>query len=138
MHSCRVSLHDSGLGINVDNQSGKVVTFTVYETVGVVRRIRSNTDAAAHVVCYFQLTFPEIVVDRFLTEREHTHSDTSDLEMSFGDKFFFRGVYFYDFTFFGISVETGDSTGENPGVKSFERLFFAGFEVYFMHDVLFI
>ena len=52
--------------------------------------------------------------------------------MPCGDKFFFRGVYFYYFTFFGFSVETGDCTGENPGVKSFERLFFAGFEVYFM------
>ena len=63
--------------------------------------------------------FPEIMVDRFLPERKHTYGDTSDLEVSFGDKFFLGGVYFYNFTFFGFSVETGDSTGENPGVKSF-------------------
>ena len=48
-------------------------------------------------------------------ERQYAHSNTSDLEMSFGNKFFFGGVYFYNFTFIGLSVKTGDSTGKNPG-----------------------
>ena len=126
-------LHDSGLGINVNYQSREIIPFTMYKAIRVVGRVRGNADASAHVIRYFQFTFPEIVADRFLTERKHTYGNTSDLEMPFGDKFFFRGVYFYYFTFFGFSVETGDCTGENPGVKSFERLFFAGFEVYFMH-----
>ena len=133
-----MSLHDGSFGININHQSGEIVTFTVYETIGVIDRIDSDSNGTTHVVCNFQFAFPEIMVDRFLPERKHTYSDTSDLEVSFGDKFFLGGVYFYNFTFFGFSVETGDSTGENPGVKSFQRLFFTGFEVYFMHSVLFI
>ena len=77
------------------------------------------TDSTTHIIGNLQFTFPEIVVDGFLTEREHTYSDTSDLEMSFGYKFLLRSVYFYNFTFFGFSIETSDCSGENPGMKSF-------------------
>ena len=82
-------LHNGSLGIDIDNQSGKIVSFTVYQTIGIIGRIRGDTDTAAHIVCYFQLTLPEIVIDRFLLKRKHTYSDTSDLEVSFGYKFFF-------------------------------------------------
>ena len=97
------------------------------EPVSVVGRIGGDADTATHIVCYFQFAFPKIVIDRFLMERQYAHSNTSDLEMSFGNKFFFGGVYFYNFTFIGLSVKTGDSTGKNPGVESLKRIFFTGF-----------
>jgi len=84
-----VCLHNSGFGINVNHQSGEIVSFTVNETVSVVGRISGDADTAAHIVCNFQFAFPKIVIDRFLAERQYAHSNTSDLEMPFGNKFFF-------------------------------------------------
>ena len=119
MHSCRVRLHDGSPGIDVDDQSGQIVSLTVHETIGVIGGIDCDTDSTTHIIGDLQFTFPEIVVDGFLTERKHTYGDTSDLKMSFGYKFLLRSVYFYNFTFFGFSIETSDCSGENPGVKSF-------------------
>ena len=50
MHSCGVRLHDGSPGINVDDQSGQVISFTMYETIGVIGRIDCDTDTAAHLV----------------------------------------------------------------------------------------
>ena len=119
MHSCGVRLHDGSPGINVNDQPRQIVSLTVYKTVGVIGGIDCDTDSTTHIIGNLQFTFPEIVVDGFLTEREHTYGDTSDLEMSFGYKFLLRSVYFYNFTFFGFSIETSDCSGENPGMKSF-------------------
>ena len=64
-------------------------TKAIAAAISVVGRIGGDADTATHIVCYFQFAFPKTVIDRFLMERQYAHSNTSDLEMSFGNKFFF-------------------------------------------------
>jgi len=84
-----VCLHHSSPGINIDNESGQIIAFSMYQAIGIVGRIGSDANTASHVVGHFQFVFPEIVVNLFLFERKYTYSNTSDLEMPFGNKFFF-------------------------------------------------
>ncbi len=63
-----MSLHDSRLAINVDNQSRHVVALAMHEAVGVVHRVVDDADGAAHVESRLQLALPEGVVDFLVVE----------------------------------------------------------------------
>ena len=132
VHAGRVCLHDGGMVVHVDNQSGQVITLAVYQTVGVVLRIAQHAQGTAEVFGHLQAAYPERVVDGFLTEGQHTHGDAANLEMSAGNEFFLGGVDIYYFTFFRLSFHAGDGAGKDPGMKTLERFFLSGFEKYFL------
>ena len=57
-----MGLHDGRLAITVDDQSGEVVTLTVYKSVGVILGIVGNSDGNAHLECRCQAALPELFI----------------------------------------------------------------------------
>ena len=136
VHPGGVGLHHGGAGIDVDDQAGQVVAFAVHQTVSIVVWTSDEADAAAHIQGDFQASVPKVAVDGFvLPEGEHAHGDAPNLEVAFGDEFFFCGVDFHHFAFFGLSVHAGDGAGEHPRVKALQGFLFSGFQVDFIHYI---
>ena len=121
VHTGRVGLHHGGAGIDVDDQSGQVVAFTMYQPVGVVIGALGNTDAAAHVVGGAQLAFPEFGINGFVGIKcQYAYGNAANLKMSFGYEFLFGSIDFHHFALFGLTVNVGNGSREYPGVKAFQ------------------
>ena len=111
MHTGRVCLHYGRAGININDQAGKVISLAMYQSVSVVSRIFSNTNAATHLIGNTEFAFPKIRINSFiLMKRKHAHGDAAYLEMSLGYEFLLGSVDFNYFTFFGFTVEMSDGT----------------------------
>ena len=138
MHTHAVCLHDGRLAVAVDDQSGQVVAFSVYESVGVVVGIVGNADADAHVESGLQAFVPERFVDGPFVEREHAHGDASDLVVSRGDVFSACGYHAYGLTFLNAVVAAGNGTRKHPWMKASEAFFLPLFQLngFVAHVVL--
>lgn len=113
---------------------GRLSPLAVHQAVRVVGRVPANVQVASHVIGGLQLASPEVAVYLFvLPEAQHPYGYASYLAMSLGDELVLRGVDFYDVAFFGLSLYAGDGSREHPRVKAFQRFFFSGFQVCFVH-----
>ena len=83
MHAHAMRLHDGRLAIDVDDQSGQVVTLTMYQTIGVSLTGIGQSDGLTNGQGRRKAPFPEIIVNRFVIKSEHPHSNASHLPMSF-------------------------------------------------------
>ena len=132
VHAGRVCLHDGGMVVHVDDESGEVIAFPMHQTVRVVAGIANQAQGTAEVLGHLQTAHPVVMVDGFLAERQHTYGDTAYLEMSAGNELFLGGIDIDHLTFFRLSFHAGNGTGKDPGVKTLERFFLPGFEKYFL------
>ena len=86
MHAYGMCLHNCRLPVNVNYQSWQVVALTMYQTVGIVLHVVSNTNGLAHLECRAQAGTPKFVVDSNIRERKYSDGDGTFLIVSDSDK----------------------------------------------------
>ena len=68
VHPDAMCLHDSGFSVDINNESGQMVTFAMDEAVGVVCGRIGQLDGLSQVECRLQARCPELVVDGNIAE----------------------------------------------------------------------
>lgn len=86
MNADAMRLHDGCGPIDIDDESGDVVSLAMHEAIGVVGGIIDNADGASHGECRLQLAIPEGIVDLDIVERQHSDGNGAYLIMADGDE----------------------------------------------------
>ena len=82
-------------------------------------------DALAGFVGGAEALFPEGAVDGNVFKLEHAHGDATYLYVSYDEETPVGADYAHYVTLLGATVDMVDGSGEYPGVKTSERLFFS-------------
>ena len=128
-----MGLHDGGLAIDIDDESGQQVALAMHETVGVVLRIIGHADGNAHPKGRLQAGIPELVVDGHIVERQDAHGDGTGLIVAYGQK----GTVAADdpdhLTVGEVAVSLLDGSREHPRMEAQETIFLSPFELQVLH-----
>ena len=127
VHSGRVCLHDGCMVVEIDDKAGKIVTFAVYKAAGIVGFCSDKTESLTEVTRNGETAYPEIVIDLFFPECEHTYGDAAYLIVSGSYVLLVGCIYFNYLSFFRIALYTGYGAGKHPRVKAEKRFFLLGF-----------
>ena len=136
VHTDAMSLHDSRLPVDVDDESWQHVALAVHQAVGGGQLIVDQSYGLAGVECLLQPAMPESFVDGFLLERQHAHGDGALLVVASGDERAARSEHADYVALADAFVLMMDGTRENPGVKALQAFFLSPFEVYTIHVYL--
>ena len=77
-----MSLHHAYAIIEVDDESGEIVTLAMHETVAVCRRVACKSACHPHLICTGKHGLPEIRTKRRIVEAQYADSNRADLIMS--------------------------------------------------------
>jgi hypothetical protein len=113
--------------VEVDDKAGKIVAFAVYKAAGIVGLCSDKAESLTEVTRNGETVYPEIVVDLFFLECEHTYGDAAYLIVSGSYVLLVGCIYFNYLSFFRIALYTGYSAGKHPWVKAEKRFFLLGF-----------
>jgi hypothetical protein len=113
-----MGLHDSCLSIHVDNQTGKIVTLAMNQSVGVIICIIGYTNSLTHGQSRQKTGMPEFIVNLHIRKRKDTNGNRPLLVMADSDEIACIGYHTNDFTFLNILVHPLDGTREHPGMKA--------------------
>ena len=69
MHTNRVSLHNSCMRIDIDHQAGKIIPFTMNQTICIIVLYFSQIQLLSESVSNAYTFFPEFCVDSDRLER---------------------------------------------------------------------
>ena len=120
VHTNAVCLHDCGVAIAVDDETGEVVALAVHKAERVVVLTADESDSLAHLPSRLQAREPELAVYLDIAERQHAHCDRTYLIHADSDEVALRGEYAHDFAFFYAFFNLGYGSREYPRMKAFE------------------
>ena len=120
VHTNAVCLHDCGVAIAVDDETGEVVALAVHKAERIVVLSADESDSLTHLPSRLQAREPELAVYLDIAERQHAHCDRTDLIHADSDEVALRGEYAHDFAFFYAVFDLGYGSREYPGVKALE------------------
>ena len=81
MHADRMRLDDRGVGVDIDDESGEVVSFAMDEAESVIV-LPHQAQGLANLIGCADTCVPEICGEGVCTKRKYAYSNTSDLPMS--------------------------------------------------------
>ena len=138
MYAHAMRLHYGSLAIDIDDKSRHVVALAVYEAVCVVVRVIHDADGATHVEGRLEFAVPEVVVDLFIVEREHSHGYRPNLKMSDGYKFASGSHYSHNLSFINILRLMLYCPREHPRMESLQAFLLAFLQIYLLIHVFYI
>ena len=139
MHTHGMGLHDSSLAIYIYDKPRKVIAFTMYKTVSGVR-IRSdliplfthNTYRTTYKKRCTQSVFPKLIVNSYVMERQNTHGDGANLEVSDGNELVIVRHYTDNVTFLKPFFNLINSSREDPRVETKKAIFLSPLQIYLL------
>ena len=134
VHTGRVCLYDSGVGVYIDYQSGEEVSFSVYEAICVV--VGSDQSCRLpHAVCIGDTVVPEMRWQCADAELQYSHSDGAYLVVSDSEYVSVVALYGNQFALLRcvkwiviVQQYFVYCTGEDPRVEASCGFVLAGFE----------
>ena len=120
VHTHAVSLHNRGVAIAVDYETGEIVALAVNKTERIVVLTAYESDSLTHLPSRLQAREPELAVYLYVAKRQHANSDRTDLIHADSDEVALRGENAHDFAFFYALLNLRYGTREYPRMETLE------------------
>ena len=122
VHTHTVCLHDGYTAIDVDDQTRKIISLAMYQTINGVMPWNIQRERQTHLSRLFESAKPEIFVNRFVIECQHTHGNTTYLPVTASHELALCGVNTDHITLAHLTIDMMHSTREHPGMKASQTL----------------
>lgn len=137
VHADAMGLHDRSVAVDVDDESGQTVTFTMHEAEHRIV-LAYKPQALANKESLTQTTTPKGAIYFFVFEREDADRDAADLVVADRDELVVRAFFVFDavddadevafLEVFFLADDFEDGSAEEPGVEASETVGFAASE----------